>query len=285
MNGAPSAKTESVGVIVPDQGWALCSDPALPRALQGIEEVLSEHGIQMLLLHAYAAGGLERFLAGGHIGALIVVSVPESSDLAARIDGAGLPVVFGGRPKAVTNVTFVDVDEHAAGRCATQHLIELGRRRIAHIAGPQGIASTSDRLQGFREAMWDAALRSDLVEHGGLDRDSGELAMTRLLNFRDDIDAVFAASDAMAAGAMWAMQVLGRRVPDDVAIIGFDDSPLAAKTSPPLSSVHRPIEDMGREMARLVVEMASSGRLGEPRQLILDPAVAVRASTMAAGSI
>lgn len=285
MNGAPSAKSESVGVIVPDQGWALCSNPALPRVLQGIEEVLSEHGVQMLLFHAYAAGRLERFLAAGHVDALIVVSLPESSDLAARIDSTGLPVVFGGRPKAGANVTYVEVDDHAAGRCATQHLIEQGRRRIAHIAGPQGMASTTDRLQGFREAMWDAALRSDLVEHGDLDRDSGEVAMTRLLNFRDDIDAVFAASDDMAAGAMWAMQVLGRRVPDDVAIIGFDDSPLAAKTSPPLSSVHRPIEDMGREMARLVLEMVSSGPQVEPRRLILDPAVAVRASTMPAGSL
>ncbi len=90
-----------------------------------------------------------------------------------------------------------------------------------------------ERFQGFREAMCNAALRSDLVEHGEVDRDGGEIAMSRLLANGDTIDAVFAATDAMAAGAMWALQVLGRRVPDDVAVIGFDDSPIAATTQPP----------------------------------------------------
>ena len=131
--------------------------------------------------------------------------------------------------------------------------------------------------------MWNSALRSDLVAHGEMDRDSGEVAMSRLLAESHDIDAVFAASDAMAAGAMWAMQVLGRRVPDDVAIIGFDDSPLAAATQPPLSSVRQPIEDMGREMTRLVVSMSGT-RMQTPQQMILGSELQVRQSTLAAAS-
>ncbi len=124
--------------------------------------------------------------------------------------------------------------------------------------------------------MWNSALRSDLVAYGEMDRDTGELAMSRLVAECEDIDGVFAASDAMAAGAMWAMQVLGRRVPDDVAIIGFDDSPLAAATQPPLSSVKQPIEAMGREMARLV---RTNGHATQ--HLILSPEIAVRQSTVA----
>jgi DNA-binding LacI/PurR family transcriptional regulator len=128
--------------------------------------------------------------------------------------------------------------------------------------------------------MWSAALRSDLVEHGDLDRDSGEMAMARLLATAHEIDAVFAASDAMAAGAMWALQVLGRRVPDDVAVIGFDDSPIAAATQPPMSSVRQPIEDMGREMTRLVISMSTANGHG-PQQKILGSELALRASTVA----
>src|SRR5205085_9781649 len=134
-----------------------------------------------------------------------------------------------------------------------------------------------ERLDGFREAMWKAALRADFVEHGTLDRDGGELAMGRLLAMAGEIDAVFAASDAMAAGAMWALQVLGRRVPDDVAVIGFDDSPIASATRPRLSSVKQPVEEMGREMARLVLSLAAV-RGQAPRQMILSPELAVRES-------
>lgn len=222
---------------------------------------------------------LEQYLAGGHVDAMILLARPDSNGLPARLRSLGIPLVFGGKPRRDSDASFVDVDNHVGGRRATEHLIEQGRRRIAHIAGPRDQMSASDRLQGFREAMWNAALRSDLVEHGDLERDSGEMAMARLLNRTENIDAVFAASDAMAAGAMWAMQILGRRVPDDVAIIGFDDSPLAAATQPPLSSVRRPIEEMGREMARLIVAMAGSDGPSSPQQLILDPALALREST------
>lgn len=280
-NGAARAKAESIGVIVPAPRSTMFSDPVVQRWLHGIDEVLAENQLQMVLFVTDPHGGAQllRYLSRGHVDGLILLAQPEANGLPAMLESAGLPVVYGGRPRDGREVTFVDVDDHVAGRCATRHLIEQGRRRIAHIAGPHDMAAASQRLQGFREALWDAALRSDLVEHGGLDRDSGELAMSRLLNRVDNIDAVFAASDAMAAGAMWAMQILGRRVPDDVAIIGFDDSPLAARTSPPLSSVRRPIEDMGREMARLIVDMSDRGTHREPQQLILDPALTVREST------
>ncbi|HSS61261.1 MAG TPA: substrate-binding domain-containing protein [Candidatus Limnocylindrales bacterium] len=286
LDTRPQTASDSVGVVVPEPGSDLFADPVLPRLLRGIGDELSVRGLQMVLFAPQSDGDLqrlERYIAGGHVDAVILLMLAESSLLPSRIRSLGKPVVVGGRPRRGMDVSYVDVDNHAGGRRATEHLIEQGRRRIAHIAGPPSMTSASERLQGFREAMWNAALRSDLVELGNLDRDSGEMAMARLLNREGDIDAIFAASDAMAAGAMWAMQILGRRVPDDVAIIGFDDSPLAAATQPPLSSVRRPIEHMGREIARLVVGLAQDGVEGEPRQLILDPALAVRESTRRAG--
>ena len=211
---------------------------------------------------------------------MLLLALHESDTLPARLHARGVPMVFGGRPRNAIDVSFVDVDNHAGGRAATEHLIEQGRRRIAHIAGPTHVASARDRLQGFRDAMWQAAIRSDIVEWGELDRDGGEMAMGRLLALGHEVDAVFAASDAMAAGAMWALQVLGRRVPDDVAVIGFDDSPIASATRPRLSSVKQPVEEMGREMARLVLSLAAV-RGQAPRQMILSPELAVRESTVA----
>jgi DNA-binding LacI/PurR family transcriptional regulator len=235
----------------------------------------------MVLFAPYSAADLNRlehYLAGGHVDAVILLAMPESEDFPAALRSCGIPVVLGCRPRRDSGLSFVDVDNKSGGRRATEHLIEQGRRRIAHVAGPERLQSASDRTQGFRDAMWNAALRSDFMEYSNLDRDAGEMAMSRLLTRAEDIDAVFVASDVMAAGAMWAVQVLGRRVPDDVAIIGFDDSPVAMSTQPPLSSVRPPIDEMAREITRLVVEMSEAG-VTTSQQLILDPVLAVREST------
>jgi DNA-binding LacI/PurR family transcriptional regulator len=278
--GKPKA-TASVGVVVPEPGSRLFIDPVLPRLLRGIGEELSATGLQIVLFAPQLPADIQRlehYLAGGHVDAVLLLTLHESDGLPSRLQARGIPIVFGGRPRGSSALSFVDVDNHAGGRTATEHLIEQGRRRIAHIAGPHAQPAARERFQGFREAMWSAALRSDLVEHGDLDRDSGEMAMARLLATAHEIDAVFAASDAMAAGAMWALQVLGRRVPDDVAVIGFDDSPIAAATQPPMSSVRQPIEDMGREMTRLVLSLSSNGH--GPHQKILGSQLALRASSV-----
>lgn len=271
-----AGRTESVGVVLPHPTSGFFADPILARLLMGIGEELSTDGLQMVLFAPQTEADtvrLEQYLAGGHVDAVLVIAIHGAHPLTARVQSHGIPIVFGGRPRDHHTLTFVDVDNHAAGRMATEHLIELGRRRIVHLSGPPVLLSARDRLHGFREAMWNSALRSDLVEHGDLDRDGGELAMHRVLAQTHQIDAVFAASDAMAAGAMWALQVLGMRVPDDVAVIGFDDSPVATSTQPALSSVRQPFEEMGRVMARL----ALNGH--DTKQVMLGAELAIRASS------
>lgn len=272
-----AGRSESVGVVVLDPEWNAFQDPSFPRLMRGIATELEANGLQMVLFAPQSAADsarLEQYLAGGHVDAVLLLNLLDHEALPDRLRSRGIPVVLGGKPRNGLEISFVHVDNHAGARRATDHLIGQGRRRIAHLA----THCHSDRLQGFREAMWKAALRGDLVEYGGDNREGGEMAMARLLSRCDDIDAVFAASDAMAIGAMWVMQALGRRIPDDVAIIGFDDSPHAASTQPPLSSVRRPMEDMGREMTRLVLSMAALNTHG-PLQKILDPELAVREST------
>lgn len=272
-----AGRTESVGVVLPHPSSGFFADPMLARILQGIGEELSAGGLQMVLFAPQTDADsrrLEQYLAGGHVDAVLVIAIHGKHPLTSRVQSQGIPIVFGGRPGDHETTTFVDVDNQAAGRLATEHLIGLGRRRIVHLSGPLTHPSAGDRLHGFREAMWNAALRSDLVEHGDLDRDGGELAMHRVLARTHQIDAVFAASDAMAAGAMWALQVLGMRVPDDVAVIGFDDSPLASSTQPALSSVRQPFEEMGRMMARLAV----NGR--DKKQVMLGAELALRQSSV-----
>jgi DNA-binding LacI/PurR family transcriptional regulator len=272
-----AGRSESVGVVVLDPEWNVFQDPSFPRLMRGIASELEANGLQMVLFAPQSAADstrLEQYLAGGHVDAVLLLNLLDHEVLPDRLRSRGIPVVLGGKPRNGLEISFVHVDNHAGARRATDHLIDQGRRRIAHLA----TQAHSDRLQGFREAMWNAALRGDLVEHGGDNREGGEMAMARLLSRCDDIDAVFAATDAMAIGAMWVMQALGRRIPDDIAIIGFDDSPHAASTQPPLSSVRRPMEDMGREMTRLVLSMAALNTHG-PLQKILDPELAVREST------
>ena len=272
-----AGRSESVGVVVLDPGWNVFQDPSFPRLMRGIASELEANGLQMVLFAPQSqtdASRLEQYLAGGHVDGVLLINVVDHEVLPDRLRSRGIPVVVGGKPRSGLDISFVHVDDHAGARSATEHLINQGRRRIAHLGSP----GYAERLQGYREAMWNAALRSDLVEHARDDREGGEMAMARLLSWCDDIDAVFASSDAMAIGAMWVLQALGLRIPDDVAIIGFDDSPHAAATQPPLSSVRQPMEDMGREMTRLVLSMTALNTHG-PLQKILDPELAVREST------
>ena len=189
-------------------------------------------------------------------------------------------MVVVGRPPRGFAASYVDVDNRGGARSAVAHLLAGGRRTIATIAGPSDMAAGIDRLNGYREGLDEADIDPDdaLVVLGDFTQESGAAAMERLLQARPDIDAVFAASDLMAAGAMSVLTSAGRRVPEDVAIVGFDDSPVATSTRPPLTSVRQPIEEMGHEMARLLVD-AVEGSETVPRRVILATELVRRASS------
>ena len=170
--------------------------------------------------------------------------------------------MLGGRPAGGYAGTCVDVDNAGGARAGVAHLLERGRRRIATITGPLDMMVGQDRLAGYRDALADAGRPADdsLVETGDFSEDSGQQAMRALLEREPDLDAVFAANDLMAVGAMRALREAGRRVPDDVAVVGFDDSPLSRVTDPPLSTVRQPTDEMGRRMAELLLQLIADGR-------------------------
>ncbi len=275
-------RSDSVAVVIPEPTAQLFGDPFFPRLLRGLSAELGAEGLQLVLLMPQDRSDerrVSRYLTGGHTDGVLLVSLHGADPLPADLRRQGIPVVVGGRPTG-TGLTYVDVDNRGGAAKAIRHLVGLGRRAIATIAGPQDMAPGADRLAGFRESLASAGMPLDdrLVEVAEFTLDGGRGAMERLLARAPETDAVFAASDLMALGAMAAIQSSGRSVPADVAVVGFDDSALAASALPALTSIRQPIEEMGREMARLLLEeIRDPGR--PPRRVILDTELVIRGST------
>jgi DNA-binding LacI/PurR family transcriptional regulator len=158
------------------------------------------------------------------------------------------------------------------------YLVGTGRQTIGTIAGPPDMAAGVDRLAGYRAAVDEAGrATSGLITYGDLHQASGEHAMNRLLDRRPDIDAVLAASDQMAVGALRALRRTGRRVPDDVAVVGFDDAPIAGRIRPRLTTVRQPITEMGVRMARELMARIT-GEATPDRGVVLNTKLIIRDS-------
>lgn len=281
-------RSGSVAVVIAEPTPRLFTDPFFPRLLRGVSAALSARDLQLVLLMPASPDEARRtgdYLAAGHVDGALMVSLHGADPLPARLAAAGVPMVAAGRPPHGTSASYVDVDNRGGARTAVEHLIDNGRQVVATIAGPDDMTPGIDRLGGYRDALAgaDRDLDSTLEAVGDFTQESGTLAMERLLATRPDIDAVFVASDLMAAGAVSALAAAGRRVPEDVAVVGFDDSPVATSIRPALTSVRQPIEEMGHEMARLLID-AVGGREPVSRRVILATELIRRASSAGRGA-
>ncbi|MER5864760.1 LacI family DNA-binding transcriptional regulator [Kitasatospora sp. NPDC002040] len=261
-------RNQAVAVVVAEPESRIFSDPFFAQHLRGISRELAAADNQMLLLLIEDERDYERvgrYLAGGHVDGALLFSLHQSDPLPEMARRVNLPTVIGGRPgwpgaESDRELVYVDSDNRGGARMAVQHLRSLGRTRIATITGPLDQTSSLDRLDGYRDLLPDGD--PTLIAEGDFTPDGGSRAMTELLARRPDLDAVFAASDAMASGALRVLRAHGRRVPEDVAVIGFDDvESIAAWTDPPLTTIRQDIEEMGRLMARLLLR-----RLATPAQ-------------------
>jgi len=275
-------RTDSVAVVVPEPDERVFSDPFFAGTLRGVNRVLSERDLQLVLL--LARPGAEesrtlRYLSARHVDGALVVSHHRSDHLADHLATIGLPCVFGGRPwTGSERVPYVDVDNVAGEREATQVLIERGCRRIGTIAGPSDMTAAQDRLDGWRQAMRAAGLPDDAMVHGDFTEAGGQRAAAALLDLHPDLDGLVVASDLMAAGALQVLEELGRRVPDDVAVIGYDDLGVAERTHPPLTTMRNPIVEMAERATRLLLEQIDTGAIGPAMRLII-PSQLVRRSS------
>jgi len=251
----------SVAAVIHTEHRRLFGDEFFPRLITAAATELAIHGIPLIVISVTAASisTVGRYLHGGHVDGVIVVSDHGPQPLAGSLPTLGLPVAVVGRSLQPSQAPYIDADNRDGARRAVEYLLDRGRVSIGHIAGPPDMVAGADRLAGYRDAML-ARGASDLpVAYGDFGQASAVHAMDRLLDQRPHLDAVFVASDAMAAGALRVLARAGRRVPDDVAVIGFDDHPLAARVTPALTTVRQPIEDFGTLAARRLIAMVQAG--------------------------
>jgi DNA-binding LacI/PurR family transcriptional regulator len=274
-------RTGSVALVVAESEKFVVSDPFFARIMRGISSSLGESGLQLSLIMAkesYGDDGSLRSLREGHVDGVLLVSVHGGDILAGQLLESGLPIVVCGRPLNRADVPYVDADNFNGASTAARHLVDIGRRKVATIAGPRDMAVGIDRLSGFRRGMASSGQPTDVVEHGDFTMASGEAAMRRLLEAHPDLDAVFVASDLMAVGALRVLQAAGKSVPGDVAVVGFDDSDVAATAVPPLTTIRQPVEELGRTMAwRLLAQLAGDPDL--PPSILLPTEFVGRATT------
>jgi DNA-binding LacI/PurR family transcriptional regulator len=255
------------------------TDPYLGRVTAGAQEVLRPLGIHLVIFLADppAREHVMRYLRQGHVDGALLISSHVDDPLPGQLVDLGVPCVLSCRPGQPVHTSYVDVDQRAGVRMAVDRLAGLGRRCIATITGPLDMPAAQDRLAGFRAAVAAHGQADVPYVEGDFTRGGGERAARTLLAEHPDVDGVFVANDLMADGALRVIQESGRRVPDDVAVIGFDDSTAALECHPPLSTVRQPVEEMAGEMAQLLLtRIREPGR--SPRSVIFNPELILRAS-------
>ncbi|GID25057.1 LacI family DNA-binding transcriptional regulator [Paractinoplanes brasiliensis] len=273
-------RTESIALILPETANRVFSDDLFfPAIIRGVGVELEAADKQLVLMMAGSSkshGRVERYAVAGHVDGVMFASMHGADPLPGNLARLGIPVVCSGRPIGGPDVPYVDVDHFGGVAAGIRHLVAGGRRRIATIAGPQDMVAGIDRLAGYRATLDEAGLTQH-VQFGDFTRESGIAAMRRLLLDDPQLDAVFVASDMMAHGALLALKDAGRRVPADVAVIGFDDFEISRYSDPPLTTVRQPIADMGRTMARQVLGLIN-GVPGLPDAVVLPTELVVRES-------
>ena len=260
--------TGTIAVLVPD-----ITNPFFPELVAGIQAVANERENLLLLCQtgedATTAVRELRHLRRKRVDGVVLVGGLAADDaLAGAVEG--LPLVTVDRDTGVPGCWSVRADHRAGGRIATEHLVELGHERIAHIAGPERLSVAQERAAGYREALVSSGLEPDpsLVVHGDFGEAGGHEALRTLLRRRCEFSAVFCSNDLAAVGALRALDEAGFRVPEDVSLVGFDDIHLAGYLRPALTTVRQPIHELGRRAATLLLEHAV---LGEPdRHEVLD---------------
>lgn len=252
-----SRQSHAIALVVPEDMTRLFADPYLASIVVGINNRIarSDYVLNLIVPSHDPGGKTMRYLLGGNVDGAFVVSHHTSDTFIEQISKA-LPVVFGGRPPVpIPEAYVVDVDNVAGARQATQHLLSIGRQRIAHVAGPETMPAALDRVEGYLQAVRAAGLEPGPVVSADFTLGGGAEAMREILAKDPSIDAVFVASDLMAAGAIPVLRGVGKSIPGDVAVVGYDDSVVATTLDTPLTTIRQPAASVGARMADVLMDL------------------------------
>ena len=275
-----SGRSGVVGVVMHIDPHLLFQDPYFSQLLQGMSDVLSEQaaGMMLWLGNRSKEETLDHILWMGSLDGVIVSAYTLEDPLVDGLLASSLPTVLVGHRRADRTASYVDVDHAQAADTMTSHLVRIGRRRIGHITGRRGTVAGEDRISGYVRAMERAELpTAGLIVDGDFNKASGAAAAFQLLD--KGVDAIFAANDAMASGALETIYARGLRVPEDVALAGFDDLDFAAHLDPPLTTIRQGVRQQGVEAAQTLFQLLEEPG-GGPRRVILPTELLIRQSTV-----
>jgi len=271
--------TQTIALLLPD-----ITNPFYAALVNGIQQTALSHGHTMLLCTTESDAEREehylRVLRAKQVDGALVDGLVLPPDRIARFVEDGFPIVCLDRDIDSRSIPLVQVDNRLGGRIATEHLIDLGHTRIGHVTGAGELGISDERLAGYRDALSGAGLPVDfqLVEEGRFTDDGGHDAARRLLEREPGVTAIFAANDLSALGVLNAVAEAGKRVPDDVSVVGFDDLHLSAYTAPPLTTIRQPAVEIATLATEILIGLTKGREVEEMRHL-LEPELVIRAST------
>lgn len=276
-----SKRSWMIGLVLPRSVSSFFTDPYFPRLTQGIAQGCNQYDYTLGLFLVGTKEDEEKIFPRvsrkGLLDGVLIQTGQIGDQLIDRLVKLNSPVVVVGRPLHSADLSFIDVDNTNGAYNAVSHLIRLGYQRIGTITGLVGSAATTDRLEGYKKALIERSRNLDqsLIAEGDFTEVGGYFAMQQLLPAKPD--AVFAASDLMAVGAMRATREVGLKIPENIAFVGFDDVPIATYADPQLTTVRQPITSFGINAVEILIDLIENG-IEPPRRIIMDTELIIRDS-------
>lgn len=279
-----SGRTQTIGLILPPSQPYPQANASHLRIIQGLLEVAQQFGVRLIVDVVPEAQNDEAYLnlaLNKRIDGLILSDLRIDDRALTKLANDKFPIVLLGRlPKS--KVSSVEFDNRSGAQAAVDHLGRQGHRQIALIAhGPSTITGVQERIRGYRDALAAHGIAFDegLVRYGGYSAESGFTAATSLLTSGRPFTGLFVTADEVALGVLSALHKRGVSVPDAIAVVGFDDSPMARFTIPPLTTVRLPFEEMGRQAGRMLLDLIF-GKIKPGRQILLETELFIRESSV-----
>jgi LacI family transcriptional regulator len=276
-----SQRSWMIGLVLPRSVSFFFTDPYYPHLTQGIAQACNQYNYTLSLFIVGSEEDEEkifpRISRRGLLDGILLQSAQHGDRLIDRLVNSNLPLLIVGRPFHADGVSYIDIDNVKAAYHAVSHLIQLGYRRIGTITGPSNSTVGLDRRAGYIKALEEHGWPIDksLIVEGDFTETSGYTGMQQLFAFQPD--AIFAASDIMAIGAMRAVREAGLSVPDDIAFVGFDDLPIATHEHPLLTTVHQPVLEFGAKAVETLIDLIENG-IEPERRVIMDTELIIRST-------